>query len=206
MNYFNSSHDTIKFTYEHSKESIDFLDITLYKENRHDREQKLDVKPFFKKTNKFQYLQYSSAHPKTTFSSLIKGEMTRLLRACSDEQVYRQIQNKMYDIFRDRNYPPYLIRDVQRQVGYHTRPNIITQKEREQCPYDTFLVTEYTSDLDVKKLKSIITQPHRGRACTKTLPEPEENQNTGKHSGQSKGQRSTQTPRDNTGDSHYNYT
>ncbi len=82
--------------------------------------------------------------------------MTRLLRACSDEQMYAQIQKKMYDIFRDRNYPPYLIRDVQRQVGYHTRPNIITQKDKEQCPYDTFLVTEYTPDLDVKKLKSII--------------------------------------------------
>ncbi len=179
MDYLNSSHDTIKFTYEHSKDSIDFLDITLYKGNRHDREQKLDVKPFFKKTNKFQYLQYSSAHPKTTFSSLIKGEMTRLLRACSDEQVYRQIQKKMYDILRDRNYPPYLIRDVQRQVGYHTRPNIITQKEREQCPYDTFLVTEYTPDLDVKKLKSIIRpnpteEGHVPRPClslkkTKTL-------------------------------------
>ncbi len=65
--------------------------------------------------------------------------------------------------FRDRNYPPYLIRDVQRQVGYHTRPNIITQKEREQCPYDTFLVTECTPDLDVKKLKSIIRpNPTRG--------------------------------------------
>ncbi len=156
MNYLNSSHDTIKFTYEHSKDSIDFLDTTIYKGDRHDREQKLDIKPFFKKTNKFQYLQYSSAHPKTTFSSLIKGEMTRLLRACSDEQTYRQIQKKMYDIFRDRDYPSHLIKEVQRQVDYHTRPNIIAQREREQCPYDTFFVTEYTSDLDVKKLKSII--------------------------------------------------
>ncbi len=63
MNYLNSSHDTIKFTYEHSKDSIDFLDVTLYKGNRHDREQKLDVKPFFKKTNKFQYLQYYILKP-----------------------------------------------------------------------------------------------------------------------------------------------
>ncbi len=28
MNYLNSSHDTIKFTYEHSKDSIHFLDVT----------------------------------------------------------------------------------------------------------------------------------------------------------------------------------
>ncbi len=126
--------------------------------------------------------------------------MTRLLRACSDEQMYAQIQKKMYDIFRDRNYPSHLIRDVQRQVSYHTRPNIITQKEREQCPYNTFLVTEYTPDLDVKKLKSIIRpnpteEGHVPRPCLSL-----------KKTGQSQGQRSTQTPTDNTGDSHYNYT
>ncbi len=124
MNYLNSSHDTIKFTYEHSKDSIDFLDTTIYKGDRHDREQKLDIKPFFKMTNKFQYLQYSSAHPKTTFSSLIKGEMTRLLRACSDEQTYRQIQKKMYDVFRDGDYPSDLIRDTETsRLPYQTQHN-----------------------------------------------------------------------------------
>ena len=40
--------------------------------------------------------------------------MTRLLRACSDEQMYAKIKNKMYDIFRDRNYPSHLIRDSDR--------------------------------------------------------------------------------------------
>ncbi len=83
---------TIKFTYECSSTTVDFLDLTLYKGPRFELENKLDSKPFFKKT---KYLQYSSAHPRNTFQSLIKGELMRLLRACSDEQQYTLIKNKM---------------------------------------------------------------------------------------------------------------
>ena len=78
--YLNRAHHTIKFTYESSETSIDFQDITVYKGENYARESKLDIKPYFKPTNKFQYLQYSSAHPKSTFSSIIKGKLTRLLR------------------------------------------------------------------------------------------------------------------------------
>jgi len=70
VKYLNRAHPTIKFTYESSSTSVDFLDITIYKGNRFHRHRKLDVKPFFKATNKFQYLQYNSAHPRNTFRSL----------------------------------------------------------------------------------------------------------------------------------------
>ncbi len=55
---------------------------------------------------------FNSAHPRNTFASLIKGELTRLLRACSDEQQYGLIQKKMLDIFKDRGYPTKLILKV----------------------------------------------------------------------------------------------
>ena len=144
VQYLNRSHQTIKFTYESSPSNVDFLDITIYKGERYISHNKLDIKPFFKKTNKFQYLEHNSAHPKTTFSSLIKGEMTRLLRSCSEETEYNNIQDKMYKIFTDRGYPPHLIKKVQQQVSYSSRTEALTQKAKEPCKYDTFLVTEYT--------------------------------------------------------------
>ena len=95
IDYINASHPTIKFTYESSPHTVDFLDLTVYKGDRYHSTGLLDIKPFFKKTNKFQYSHYTSAHPKNTFRSLVKGELTRLLRACSDEETYNNIVHKL---------------------------------------------------------------------------------------------------------------
>ena len=80
MQYLNQSHPTIKFTHESSTNSVDFLDLTIYKGTRHATSLILDLKPYLKKNNKFQYLEYNSSHPRGTFASLVKGELTRLLR------------------------------------------------------------------------------------------------------------------------------
>ncbi len=153
IEYLNQAHSTIKFTYECSNTTIDFLDLTVYKGTKYKTQRKLDIKPFFKKTNKFQYLHYTSAHPRNTFSSLIKGEQTRLLRACSDKQEYNNIQDKMYRAFRDRGYPAKLIKKVQETVPFEKRTQILQGKQKENSPYDTFLVMPYTPDLDLKSLK-----------------------------------------------------
>ena len=160
IDYLNRAHHTIKFTYESSETSIDFLDITVYKGEKYARESKLDIKPYFKPTNKFQYLQYSSAHPKSTFSSIIKGELTRLLRNCSQEQEYCKTSTKMAKIFKDRGYPNQLVDRIQNQVPYSARPEIIKSREKEPCKYETFLVTEYTPDLNVRQIKKTIKPTH----------------------------------------------
>ena len=51
--------------------SIDFLDLTIYKGPRHTKSLILDIEPFKKTTQ--QYLEYSSAHHKGIFASLVKG-------------------------------------------------------------------------------------------------------------------------------------
>ena len=114
IDYLNRAHHTIKFTYESSDFSIDFLDITIYKEK--DTTARAN-KPYFKPTNKFQYLLFSSAHPKSTFSSIIKGELMRLLRNCSQEQEYNKISPK--------------INRTLNQVPYRVRPEVIKAREKE---------------------------------------------------------------------------
>ena len=156
IEHLNKAHPTIKFTCESSPHSVDFLDITIFKGNRYRSTGILDFKPFFKPTNKFQYLEYSSAHPRNTFKSLIKGELTRLLRACSDETEYNKIQFKLYRAFRDRGYPPALIKKVQDSVPYSSRQQALNDKQDELCPYHTFLVVDYTPDLDVRGLNSLL--------------------------------------------------
>ena len=112
MQYLNGAHPTIKFTSESSPYSVDFLDVTIYKGDRYRSTGTLDIRPFFKSTNKFQYLEFSSAHPRNMFRGLIKGELTRLLRACSDEAEFNKIKIKTFKLFRDRGYPSKLIKSA----------------------------------------------------------------------------------------------
>ncbi len=168
IDYLNQSHPTIKFTYEHSKTNIDFLDLTIYKGKRYHSTSILDVKPFFKKTNKFQYLHYTSSHPSRTFSSIIKGELTRLLRACSDEQEFLTVKKKLVTAFTDRGYPYRLVNRVCNSLPFQERERILKGKQQQTCPYDTFLVLEYTSDLDLKSIKKALKPDEEVKDCIPT--------------------------------------
>ena len=133
MQYLNQSHPTIKFTHESSTHSVDFLDLTIYKGQRHAISRILDIKPFFKPTNKFQYLEYSSAHPRGIFTSLAKGELTRLLRTCSDEETYNKVSDKLLKALKKRRYPNHLLQKTLRQVTFQNRARLLKgEKENRQ--------------------------------------------------------------------------
>ena len=63
MNTINQLHHTIKFTYELSETELTFLDITLYKGDRFDRNQILDIRTHIKPTNIQLYIHVFSYHP-----------------------------------------------------------------------------------------------------------------------------------------------
>ena len=156
MQYLNEAHPTIKFTYESSTNSVNFLDLTIYKGSRHMTSLVLDIKPFFKDTNKFQYLEYSSAHPRNTFASLVKGELTRLLRACSNEETYRQVADKILEAFKDRGYPKDVLQRTLQLVPFQNRSNLLKGEKEDGQKYDTFLKVNYTPDLDTKSLRTTL--------------------------------------------------
>lgn len=61
MEKLNQLHSTIKFTHELSKSELTFLDVTLYKGDRFQENQTLDIRTHIKPTN-----NYTSMHPHTT--------------------------------------------------------------------------------------------------------------------------------------------
>ena len=80
----NNCHRHLKFTFEISQTSVDFLDTTVYKGLRFSKCQKLDIKSFIKPTNNFQYLHRNSAHNASVFKGFIKGECIRHSRNTND--------------------------------------------------------------------------------------------------------------------------
>ena len=85
MTYKTNYHNTIKFTYSISPTGLDFLDVHIYKGPRFESSGILDFRPHFKDMNCFQYLHYTLAHPRSTFSGIVKGELLRILRASSSQ-------------------------------------------------------------------------------------------------------------------------
>ena len=157
IHYLNEAHPTIKFTHESSTHSVDFLDVTIYKGPRYTTSNTLDIKPFFKKTNKFQYLQFNSAHPKNIFTSLVKGELTRLLRACSDELTYEQTTHKILQAFKDRGCPNYMLQRTLQSVPFTERTNLLmNKKENKTVQNSSFLKVNYTPSLNTKTLRKIL--------------------------------------------------
>ena len=73
----NTVHPTLKFTHEWSKTEINFLDLTLFKGERFNNTQILNIKCFSKPCDTFQYLSRDSSHPNACFSGMVKGEAIR---------------------------------------------------------------------------------------------------------------------------------
>jgi hypothetical protein len=82
----NSIHASLKFEQTRSLESIDFLDLTIFKGKRFAQTGILDTKIYTKPTNRFQYLYRTSSHKESTFKAFLKGELIRARRNCSDDK------------------------------------------------------------------------------------------------------------------------
>lgn len=68
---FNSMDPTIKFEENISIDSLDFLDVTVYKGRNFHLNGYLDTKVFLKETDTHQLLHMASYHPNHTFKSII---------------------------------------------------------------------------------------------------------------------------------------
>ena len=84
----NRHHPTIKFPAEISDKEINFLDTTVFKGQRFNKQAILDIRTHFKPTETFQYTHFSSCHPPGVRKGFIKGESLRLLRTNSSAKSF----------------------------------------------------------------------------------------------------------------------
>lgn len=83
---------------------MNFLDTTVYKGKRFDRNLILDFKTYIKSTNTFQYLDHSSAHNPSVFKGFIKGETIRHVRNTTDTAACNEILNEFKLNLKKRGY------------------------------------------------------------------------------------------------------
>lgn len=117
----NKMHPNLRFTFELSSTSVEFMDLRIHKGPRFAEEGRLDISPHFKSTNRFQYLQFSSSHPRSIFSGLAKGEFVRMLHHSSDDKTYHHACTTITTQLLKRGYPWRLLKRARASLPFSSR-------------------------------------------------------------------------------------
>ena len=125
----NKFHPSLHFTHEHSSNTIDFLDLTIYKGPFFDFTNILDTKTFQKDVNLYQYLHFSSNHPASSFKAIIKGECIRYIRTNTTFETYMATIQLFRERLLKRRYPLRLINNIIRTVHYDNRQKCLQCKQ-----------------------------------------------------------------------------
>ena len=136
MMEFNNFNPNIKFIYEFSEASISFLDLNVKLSNG-----KLQTSMYVKPTDRHQYLQVQSSHPKHTKRSIVYSQTLRVSRACSQEEDYKNYCNQMKSWFLKRSYPEHLFDTEMRKVKFKSRE----KPEKSKSKGVPFVVTYHPS-------------------------------------------------------------
>lgn len=99
------THDpSIRLKHKLDHNSIDFLDTTVYKGESFPRDQNLDIKVFFKETDTHSLLFKTSFHPTHTYKGLIKSQLIRFQRICTQDFDFMGAVKTLFAALKNRGY------------------------------------------------------------------------------------------------------
>ena len=76
----NNFNPALKYTHSYSQQTVDFLDLTIFKSDNFPFTNMLSTKTFQKPHNLHQYLHYTSHHDRPIYKAIISGELIRYAR------------------------------------------------------------------------------------------------------------------------------
>lgn len=91
----------IKFTMHRT---VNFLDVVSYKGPSFKETHRLDFRVYFNETDKHCLLHKQSFHPKHTFRGIIKSQLLRFHRICSEKVQFCKATNILFSALKQRNY------------------------------------------------------------------------------------------------------
>lgn len=133
----------LNLTFEISNNKAIYLDIEIYKGTRYFAEQRLDMRVFFKPTNKLLYLPATSHHPMAHKTGIIKGEAIRCLRNCSNKAEWLSSLNIIFKGLMARGYSAKMISLKWQEVRFEDREKYIFTDRKQELPNRTMVMTKY---------------------------------------------------------------
>lgn len=121
VNILNSHDPSIQLKHNFNDSSMDFLDITVYKNPLFHENQKLETKVFFKKTDTHSLLYKTSFHPKHTYMGLVKSQLLRFHRICSNDRDFWEATHVLFTSLRRRGYSRTFLRHCLKNFKIHKK-------------------------------------------------------------------------------------
>ena len=149
LDLLNSCHPTLKFTSEHSRDRVNFLDVQVIRENN-----QLVTDLYVKDTDTHQYLLASSCHPSHCKRSIPFSQCLRLNRICSEVSFFDKRCNDLEHWLKLRGYSDKLVRKQILEARKFGREDLLTNQRKQRIPPKLILNITYHPSL--VKLKDIL--------------------------------------------------
>lgn len=127
----NGHHDLITVEPKLEELEINFLDTTVYKDDKTKETGRLYTKVYFKPTDTHALLHKESHHPKHTFKGIIKSQLLRFDRICSQKEDREQATRILFRSLRKRGYSRSFLRYVVKDT-FKTRDANMTRESPQQ--------------------------------------------------------------------------
>ncbi len=132
VKHLNARISTIKYTAEISDKSIDFLDLTIFKDPRYQQQGILDTL----KQSIPTPISTSSAHHPSIKSGVVRAEFIRALRRSSSPAIYSKAARELFSWFENRGYPKDLLKEISSKINFKDRQQQLEfkgNKKLEDC-------------------------------------------------------------------------
>jgi len=143
IKHLNESHQTIKFTTEISDTKVNFLDTTVYLDQRGGLYTNLYTKP----TDTHNYLHYTSAHPAHCMRGGPYSQLLRVKRICTHEADFVENSKMILSHFYRRGYPEKLLLDSYNRAKILDRQTLLLPKDtsetKEYNNSQLFMISTY---------------------------------------------------------------
>ena len=169
IDYLNSAHETIKFTYKWSKHEIDFLDVKVLNESG-----MLETDVFIKPTDSHQYLHSSSCHPGACKRSIPFAQAMRLRRICSKSAYFEKRAGELVRFLMERGYRKAYVEGQIDKVRRMSRIDVLGNSNQPRSTKTPFVVTYHPRLPDISKilrdLHPILESSERCKNAIKSVP------------------------------------
>ena len=102
--HLNTHTTSIKIKHTFSDQEVNFLDTVTYKGQKWQNSNCLDIKIYFKETDSHSLLYKTSYHPRHTYSGIVKSQLLRFHRICSDKEHFYEATKVLFSALRKRGY------------------------------------------------------------------------------------------------------
>ena len=116
FNFLNNDNPAIHLKVEVSETSVSFLDTVVFKGDRIASENKLSTKVYRKPTDTMELLHMASFHPKHTFSGIIKSQVLRFHRLCTEESDFEAACMELFQALLPRGYTWKFLTNIKKET------------------------------------------------------------------------------------------